>query len=68
MKHAEDTFKQYAAQFKKMLVCRYNWSVAKAYRFDTGELKTTFERGLTNYEAYWEIFNVEPDDCDCQLL
>ena len=47
--------------FKKMLVCRYNWTVAKANEFSSPELLVAYNEGLNKHQAYFKVFNVQPN-------
>lgn len=56
------------AQFKTMLVRRYNWSVEKAHKYSHPELKRHLLDGKSVEEAYFSIFNVEQDLLGSEII
>ena len=53
--------KQFKEEFRNLLVVRYGWSVKYAAKFDHVLLKQYHKQGKAPIEAYWTIFNKEPD-------
>ena len=56
-----ESLKSAVANFKAMLVKRYNWSVGKAYKFSHPELRKQLLSGKSVQEAYCSLFKVEQD-------